>query len=175
MTVASWIWIAGSIVIATIIIVLSMSMMLSFQDRNQKIFSIEAYDNLVDRASIICSQSKGNIDYYRISLPDIVRAVYPANYINELPPDKVSINITNLDNGKGKYICLQFFDETTSRCSNINCEVEMTYVGSPTLQNNLADILAKTTGKYPVYGYILMINKTETKKIRITAERELKI
>lgn len=170
-SLSAWIWIMGSVVIATIIIVFGTTMLLSFQDNQQKLFSIDSYRSFVDRASIVCSQSIGNIDFYSISVPDVVRAIYPAGRLNDQPPDKVSVKITNSETGIGRYICMQFFDERAPRCTEFVCNITMTYIGSPSLHNNLADILSKLTGTYPTYGYLLTINKTATKNVTITAEK----
>ncbi len=173
-TLSSWIWIIGGIMITSIIIIFGVTMLVKFQERTQKIFSIEAYDSMVNRATLVCSQSTGNVDYYQVSMPEVVRAVYPAKLINELPPDKVAQNISNLDKSKGRYVCMQFFDETTVRCSDIlNCDVTMTYIGTPSKKDTLADILAKIQGRFTVYNYLLIINKTDTKHVDITAQKEL--
>ena len=170
----SWIWVMGGVVIASILIIFGLNMMLRFQESNQKIFSIEAYNNLVDRANLVCSQSTGNIDYYRISLPDVVRAIYPANFVNEVPPDKVAQSITNLDSAKGRYVCMQFFGETAARCNSVlNCNTTMTYIGTPVQKNDLAALIAKLQGSYTKHDYMLVINKTDTRHVDINAAKEL--
>ena len=175
-TLSSWIWMLGGVIIASIIIVIGVTMMVKFQERSQKIFSIEAYNNLVDRATIVCSQSTGNLDYHKISLPDVVRAVYPASFVNDLPPDKVAKNIEDLDKANGRYICMQFFDETASMCNDIfNCNITMTYIGTPATKNDLATLIAKLQGRYPTHNYMLVINKTGTNHVDMTAAREIVI
>ena len=170
----SWIWIMGGIIIASIIIIFGVTMLAKFQERSQKIFSIESYNNLANRVTLVCSQSIGNVDYYRVSVPDVVRAVYPAKLSNDLPPDKVAEDISNQKKAPGTYLCMQFFDETTSRCKDIlNCNITMTYIGTPSKKDSLADILAKIQGRYTVHNYLLIINKTDTKHVDITAETEL--
>lgn len=166
----------GGIIIASIIIIFGVTMLAKFQERSQKIFSIEAYNNVVNRVTLVCSQSIGNVDYYPIDIPDVVRAIYPAKFVNELPPDKVAQNISEQKKASGTFMCMQFFDETTSRCKNfLNCNITMTYLGTPSKKDSLADILAKIQGRYTVHSYLLVINKTETKHVDITAQRQLSV
>mgnify|MGYP001585630934 CR=1 FL=1 len=175
-SVSSWIWVIGGVIIASIIIVFGVTMLAKFQERNQKIFSIESYENMVNRVTLVCSQSIGNVDYYRVRMPDVVRAVYPAKFVNDLPPDKVAEDIAQLRRAQGRYICMQFFDETTARCKDIlNCEIDMTYIGTPSKKDSLADILARLQGQYSVHNYLVIINKTDTKHVDILAQKELVI
>ena len=175
-TLSSWIWMLGGVIIASMIIVFGVTMMIKFQDRNQKIFSIEAYNNLVDRATLVCSQSTGNVDYYRISVPEVVRAIYPANFANDLPPDKVAEDIEELKRARGRYICMQFFDETTARCRDIfNCNITMTYIGTPATKDDLGTFIARLQGKYAEHSYEIILNKTATKHVDMKARRELVI
>jgi len=171
--VSSWIWIIGGVVVAAIVIIMGVSMMMRLQQNNQKVFAMDTYNNFVARVSTVCSQSTGNVDYYSLALPDVVKAMYVAKYSNEKPPDKVSVNITNLDTAQGKFICMQFFDENVPRCSKINCLVNMTYVGTPLRKNSLADMMARLTGKSPMYGYTLTILKISTDNVTIVAKRQL--
>ncbi len=173
--VSSWIWIIGGVVVAAMVIVMGVTMMMRLQQNNQKVFAMDTYNNFVARVATVCSQSTGNVDYYSLSLPDVVKSLYAARYSNEKPPDKVSINITNLDMAQGEFVCMQFFDENVPRCSKINCMVNMTYAGTPLRKNSLADRLARLTGRAPMYGYKFIILKSSIDNVTIIAQRELAV
>ena len=129
---------------------------------SQKQSVIGALSDLHGKLKTTClSGGIGQLYHYKIELPDIVRAVYVTNESEELPPDKVSVLISNRNFTVGNYFCFQFFDENVPRCQDIGCQTKFTYIGSPSLKNDLATLIARLKGDEPVYKYYVFINKTD--------------
>lgn len=157
----TWIWIIGGLMIGIAVIGFSISIFGSMMRSYQENYVIEQVFRLENRVEIVCHGGTGNMDFMTIELPDFVRAVYPAKTAKQEPPDRVAQLITDKEIGSGDYICLSFFDKPKPRCKKIGCKVNMSYIGSPSLKNDLFSILSKISGDYPTYKFSLIIEKGE--------------
>ncbi|MEM7827046.1 MAG: hypothetical protein QXQ40_02370, partial [Candidatus Aenigmatarchaeota archaeon] len=157
--IATWIIVIGSILLGISIFFAGVHLIATNLKISEKQGVTQQALGLYEKIQRTCiSGGIGETYYYNISLPDVVRAVYIAN-AEEEPPDKVSVLISEKSIGTGNYFCLQFFDELP-RCKKIDCQVNMTYIGSPSLKEDLFSLLAKIAGERPVYNYTIIINKT---------------
>lgn len=156
---ATWLWIIGGLMIGIAVIGFAVSifggMMRSYQENDV----IEQVYQLGNRAESVCQGGFGNLDFMKIELPDFVRAVYPARSGHQKPPDRVAQFITDKEAGSGKYICLSFFGKPEPRCREISCSINMSYIGSPSLKDDLFSVLSKISGDYPTYKFSLSIEK----------------
>ena len=127
---------------------------------NEKQAALDQINTLYEKIQRTClTGGLGETYYIKISLPESIRAVYIANYEDEEPPDKVSVLISNKAFASGNYFCYQFFNEPVN-CRKIDCLVNMTYMGAPSMKEDLLSLLGKITGQRPTYNYSLVINKT---------------
>ena len=107
--------------------------------------------------------------HYNISVTEPVRAIYAANMSDDFPPDKVSVLISDKKSAIGKYFCMMFFDDTLPRCEDVGCNIDMTYIGTPSLKNDLFSMISRLSGSSPVYVYKIDINKTDYKLVKVQA------
>jgi hypothetical protein len=126
-------------------------------EKQNAIQQISALYDKIQRTCLV--GGKGETYYYTIILPEYVRAVYVAEYEEE-PPDKVSVFISEKRVANGTYFCYQFFNELP-KCKKIECNTTMSYVGAPSLKEDLFSIIAKLFGSRPRYEYKILINKTD--------------
>ncbi|MFH1294732.1 MAG: hypothetical protein ABIH90_02205 [Candidatus Aenigmatarchaeota archaeon] len=167
--VSTWIWVVGGLIIGVSIILFATTMSAGFFRSYQENSMREKFLNLADRANAICSGGEGNTDYFKFVLSEVVRAVYPAKNKFERPPDKVSELISGRESGEGNYICFSLFEQQEPSCKEISCPVEMEYIGTPSLKEDLFSILSKIRGEFPIYAYNLVLEKAEG-KVWITRE-----
>ena len=168
--VATWILVAGGIMIGLVIITLTFSIAANIFRGQQEANALSQFSDLVNRAEAICTASEGNVDFMRIGIPEITRAIYPGSAKFSQPPDKVSDLITDEAEGSGNYLCLQFFDNPEPRCRQISCRLRATYIGSPSLKDDLFSLVSKLAGSSPVYEYFVTIEKLEG-EVKITAQK----
>jgi hypothetical protein len=159
--ISTWIWVVGGLIIGVSVILFATTMASGFFKSYQENAMREKFLNLADRINAICSGGEGNTDYFKFVVSDVVRAVYPAKNQFERPPDKVSELITNRETGEGNHICFSLFEKQEPSCRETNCPLEMEYIGTPSLKEDLFTLLAKIRGEYPVYTYNLVLEKSE--------------
>jgi len=159
--VETWILVIGGIILGSIIFFAGVQIILNNIMITEKQNAIQQIATLYDKIQRTCLVGGiGETYYYTITLPEYVRAVYVAKYDEEEPPDKVSVFISEKRVANGTYFCYQFFNELP-KCKKIECNTTMSYIGSPSLKDDLFSLLGKILGSTPKYEYKILINKTD--------------
>lgn len=160
--IAAWIWIIMSVVLGILVVVLGSTLIFNQLDLTQKQLAIDEFTDFAGKIKTVCTEGGvGEIYYYKISVPEKTRAIYISNFSDQLPPDKVSDFITKGKSALGTYVCMQFFDENLPRCVQISCYTNFTYIGTPSLQPMLQSLVARLSGQYPTYYFLVRIAKTD--------------
>jgi len=159
--IAAWIWIIVSVALGLVVLVFGSMLILRQAEVGQKQVILEQYSDLGRKIRMTCGGGIGQTLYFPIAIPQNTRAIYVANASDESPPDKVSEYITRGRSGLGNYFCLQFFDENIPRCDVMNCDMNFTYIGTPSLQSTLQTLVATLSGNPPINKFYLKINKTD--------------
>ncbi|MEM5792916.1 MAG: hypothetical protein QXY45_00965 [Candidatus Aenigmatarchaeota archaeon] len=156
---ANWIMVIGGLIIGITVFYAGVSLLVKQMRMAQVQTVLEEVQDFHNQLSAVCRMGLGHKKSYTISLPDNVRAVYVANKSYELPPDKVSVMISNRVMSVGNYTCIQFFNNNLPVCEYIGCYANFTYIGSPSMKPSLQTLLASIRGNYPVYVYSVNIEK----------------
>lgn len=168
--VAAWIWIVMSVVLGILVLTFGATLILNQLDLAQKQLAITQFSDFSGKVKTTCTEGGiGQTYYYKISIPEKIRAVYISNYSDQLPPDKVSDFITKGRTSLGNYVCMQFFDENIPRCEQLACYTNFTYIGTPSLQPTLQSLLARLSGQYPTYYFLVKIQKTDFNYLTVNA------
>ncbi|MFH8107919.1 MAG: hypothetical protein QXJ25_02770 [Candidatus Aenigmatarchaeota archaeon] len=158
--ISAWILVIGGIILGMIIFFAGIYISIQTIKINEKQAALSEINTLYEKIERTCLVGGiGETYYYKISLPESIRAVYVSNYSDEEPPDKVSVLISENKIGLGKYFCYQFFNEAPN-CRKISCNTFMTYIGTPSMKEDLLSLLARVAGERPRYNYTIIINKT---------------
>lgn len=160
--IATWIMVIGSLILGMTVFYFG-AMLIGNQMKNtQKQGVIDALSDLYGKLKTNCmSGGIGQLYHYKISLPENVRAVYVTNNSLELPPDKVSVLISERESNVGNYFCFQFFDENLPRCLDVGCQTNFTYIGTPSMKTDLFTVISRLAKGQPTYDYKILINKTD--------------
>lgn len=160
--VAAWIWIIMSVVLGILVLTFGAILILNQLDLTQKQLALDQFTDFSGKMVRTCVEGGvGETYYYKISIPEKMRAIYVSNFSDQLPPDKVSDLITKVKSAVGSNVCMQFFDENLPRCVKIGCLTNFTYIGTPSLQPTLQSLIAKLSGQYPTYYFLVKIQKTD--------------
>lgn len=160
--IANWIFVIGSVIIGLSIFFIGSSLLIKQIRTTQKNTLMEEVQDFSNKLKVICNTGgKYQKDYYNMVLPDSVRAVYVANNSYESPPDKVSLLISEQKTTIGNHTCIQFFDDNLPICESIDCLMNFTYIGSPSLKPSLQTLIAKLLGNDVNYNYRVEIEKTD--------------
>jgi len=125
---------------------------------------VREFEGLLAKTQEICSEDVGSRDQLRLELPSKVRAVYAAKNQEE-PPEKVSTLVSEEKGSKGDYLCLQEFNKDPV-CRDLNCEVNATYMGEPSLKLDLMARVKRLFDKQENH-YFLNIMKTSKKLVKV--------
>ncbi|MEM7816379.1 MAG: hypothetical protein QXZ20_00530 [Candidatus Aenigmatarchaeota archaeon] len=159
--ISAWILVIGGIILGMIIFFAGIYISIQTIKINEKQAALEQINTLYEKIERTCLVGGiGETYHYEISLPESIRAVYVANYSDEEPPDKVSVFISEKKVGLGKFFCYQFFNEAPS-CRKLGCNTFMTYMGTPSMKEDLLSLLARVSGERPRYNYTIIINKID--------------
>jgi len=161
--VSMWIWVVGGLIIGASVILFATTMATGFFKSYQENAMREKYLTLAARIDAVCAGGEGNMDYFNVALSDVVRAIYPAKNLFERPPDKVSEMISDREAGSGSFLCLSYFGKNEPSCKAVKCPLEMDYIGTPSMRDDLFTLLAKIRGEYPIYTYSMVLEKAEGK------------
>jgi len=168
--IAAWIWIISSVVLGLLVIVIGSTLLMNQYDLTQKQLAVDEFSDFYNKVKTLCAEGGiGEIYYYKISIPENVRAIYVANASDKLPPDTVSQLITKSRSSIGNYLLLQFFDDTLPKSGQLDCYVNFTYIGNPSLQPTLQSLVSRLSGKSPVYNFLIFVMKTDYKLLFINA------
>jgi hypothetical protein len=168
--VAAWIWIIMSVVLGILVLTFGAILILNQFDLTQKQLAIDEFTDFSGKIKRTCTEGGiGETYYYKISIPEKTRAIYVSNFSDKLPPDKVSDFITKGRSSLGNFVCMQFFDENIPRCVQISCFTNFTYIGTPSLQPTLQSLVARLSGQYPTYYFLVKIQKTDYNYLTVNA------
>lgn len=160
--IAAWIWIIMGVVLGLLVLTFGATLILRQVDLTQRQTAIDQFADFSGKVKATCTEGGvGAVYYYKITIPEKVRAIFVSNYSDQLPPAKVSEFITRSESAAGKFLCMQFFDENIPRCIAIGCFMNFTYIGSPSLQPTLQSLVARLSGQYPTYYFLIEIRKTD--------------
>ena len=171
---ANWIMVIGWVVIGITLFAIGISLITRQIRTAQRQTILEEMQDFHNQLVSVCNMGLGNKKSYNLALPDNVRAVYVAKNDHELPPDKVSEMITNQNTDVGNYICIQFFDDNLPICQDVGCDVDLTYMGSPSMKSTLQTLIAQLKGNYPIYEYTVEMEKSDEYFINAIAEMGIK-
>jgi hypothetical protein len=164
--VAAWIWIVGTTMLGLIVFVAGSAIFINISEVQEKNAMLEKFADFASKVKVVCTEGGiGEVYHYpapkqAISVSQVVRAIYVANESDELAPDKVSLYIAKNRSATGKYLCLQFFDESDMpKCSETDCTIQMNYIGTPSKASYLANLVGRMSGSIPTYKYKIMITK----------------
>lgn len=165
--VSAWIIVIGGTILGMIIFFAGVHISIQTIKINEKQAALEQINTLYEKIERTCLVGGiGETYYYKISLPESIRAVYIANYSDEEPPDKVSVYISEKKIALGRFFCYQFFNEAPN-CRKTSCNTFMTYIGTPSMKEDLLSLLARVTGVRPIYNFTLIINKTSFNNVTV--------
>lgn len=159
--IAAWIWIIASVVLGILVLTFSSILILNQYDLTQKQNVISQFSDFYVKMKDVCTAGIGDVYFYKLALPEQTRAIYVSNSSDQLPPAKVSEYVTKSQTAVGNYLCLQFFDENLPRCGEMSCYSNFTYIGTPSLQPTLQNLVARLTGQTPIYYFLVQINKVD--------------
>ncbi|MBN2094657.1 MAG: hypothetical protein JW727_01285 [Candidatus Aenigmarchaeota archaeon] len=175
---ASWIWVVGSVLFGLMIFfagyVLISGQIQSVSDR----LILDEVTNLQNSLRSMCvSKGTGAYEIYDISLPENIKAVYVAKADMIPAPDKVSVMISENKSAIGNFFCYQLAYTDTNlpkKCWESRCDLNFTYIGTPSMKTTLSSRIARIMGSNPTYNYRLSINKTGEHSVLVTAETLIK-
>ena len=160
--IANWIFVIGSVILGLSIFFIGTDLLINQFRLEQKQTVMEEMQDFSNKLKVACNTGgKYQKYYYNIILPDNVRSVYVANKSYELPPDKVSVLISEQKTAIGNHTCIQFFNDDLPICENIGCRMNFTYIGSPSLKTTLQTLIAKLSGDEVNYKFRIAIEKTD--------------
>jgi hypothetical protein len=175
---ASWIWVIGSVIFGLIIFYAGYTLIGSMMKTGaDEMLQSELSDLHAALRRSCVSEGAGSRTTHEISIPERVKAVYIAKSNRSPPPDKVSTLISDRETSAGNYLCYQLMSGESNlpkRCWELPCEINMTYVGTPTLKVTLATRLAYLMGERNIFSYRYTITKTGEKKVIALAEPVIK-
>jgi len=169
--VAAWIWIVVSVVLGIVVVIFGSKIIFDQLSSTQKQVSIQNFYDIFYKTRNMCLKGGiGELYRYKIALPESVIAIYTANSSDEPPPAKVSVFISSRTMAIGNFFCIKFNEENIPRCEPLSCNINMTYFGTPSQKEDLFSILSRLAQGSPVFNYDLLLNKTNSSFIVITAK-----
>ena len=164
--VAAWIWIVGTTMLGLIVFAAGSAIFINIAEVQEKNGMLEKFADLTTKIKAVCVKGGiGEVDHYpgpkqAMSVSQVVRAIYVANESGEVAPDKVSVYIAKNRTATGKFLCMQFFDESDmGKCSETTCTIQMNYMGTPAKASYLSNLVGRISGSIPSYKYRIMITK----------------
>lgn len=172
--IASWVWVIGGVIFGMVIFLSGYSLLGGMMgNASDDLMRTEISEFTAALEGVCVSESKGAIKVKELSLSEDIKAVYIAASEISPAPDKVSTLISDGESAVGGYLCYQLTDSESNlprECWEIPCEVNMTYMGTPTLKPTLASRLASLLGERTTYHYRVKITKTGEKAVLVEAE-----
>ncbi len=172
--IAVWIWIIGSLILGMMVFTMGSTLFFNQLEIRLKQSATDNFDDLASKISRTCIEGGfGEVYYYKnFAVPETVRAVYSSNDKDEMPPDKVSLYITDGLSAVGNYFCINYFGDDLPRCKPMSCSIDATYMGAPSEKPNIVGIVARLASEgsaYKTYNYQILINKSNTNTVTVTA------
>ena len=171
--IATWIWIIGMTTIGMMVFAMGMSIGGNQLSDTQRYMAVQEFSGLVAKTKMVCQGDLENIYPYKCTFPDEIRAIYSSD-VSGPPPDKVSVMISKETRSKGKFLCIQFYGDEP-HCEEFNCDINMSYLGTPSLEQDLFSRVNQIIGGNVVHRYDLVIEKTGTDEVMIISEKIISI
>ena len=165
--IAAWIWIIGSLILGLTIFIIGSTIFFSQLEVKLKQTASDNFYDLIGKIKRTCIEGGlGEVYYYKnFPVPETVKAVYSANESDQLPPDKVSVYISNNRSSTGKYACINYFGDELPKCEAVDCLLDITYMGAPSAKPSIFSMVTRLVSEgsvYKTYKYNVFINKTNT-------------
>jgi len=171
--ISDWFWVIGGLIIAGIFMVMAFQFFGIITEQSSKQSAITSYGNVGSWIQTVCINEKGYTVTKKITIPQSVIAIYAADGKNK-PPVKIDTLIHDKRTKTGNYYCMQFspINAEDPRCQKMDCDVNMTYIGSLPESMDVYSMVTRIFGGRPVFTYSLRIMKSSHKAVTVLAERE---
>ncbi len=171
--ISVWIWILGLTVTGIMVFTIGMSQVGGTLKDTQRYMAVEEFSELLSKAGMVCQGGVENIYPHKCHFPDNIKAIYSSE-IKGPPPDKVSVMIRKKKRSLGKYLCIQFYGDEP-HCEELHCRINMTYLGTPSLEEDLFSRVNQIIGDDVTHSYEMVIVKTERDIVTITSEKVISL
>lgn len=174
--ISTWIWILGTTVMGMMIFTIGMTIAGSHIKDTQRYMAIQEFSNFLSKTKMVCQGGVENIYPHKATFPQDIKAIYSSE-IKGPPPDKVSVYIRQENRSLGKYMCIQFFGSEPS-CEppeSLPCKINMSYLGTPSLKEDLFSKINQILEKNEGYTYKLTIKKTAIDTVTIMSEQMISL
>ncbi|MCK4429386.1 MAG: hypothetical protein KAU95_03355 [Candidatus Aenigmarchaeota archaeon] len=170
--VATWVLIVGNILFGIVIFIAGSNLIVEQVENTGRQLTVDNVAYLYSKLKLVClSEGIGAQRFYEITLPENVRAVYVSKSEYSEPPDKVSVLISDKESAVGNYFCYQLWDENLPKCRKLLCDLNFTYIGTPSLKNDLPTLIARILSGQPEYKYNLHVRKLKDWFLLVEAEQ----
>jgi len=172
--IAAWIWIIGSLILGMMVFVMGSTIFFGQLEARLKQSATDNFYDLTYKIKRTCTEGGlGEVYHYKtFAVPEIVKAVYSANESEQMPPDKVSLYISDGRSASGKYFCINYFGDDLPICQAVDCSIDATYMGMPSAKPSIFGMVARLMSEgsiYKTYKYYVLINKTNTSFVAVKA------
>jgi hypothetical protein len=172
--IAAWIWIVGSLILGLMIFIMGSTLFFNQLEIRLKQSAIDNFYDLTYKIKRTCIEGGlGEVYHYKtFAVPETVKAVYSTNDSEQMPPDKVSLYISDGRSASGKYFCISHFGDDLPICQAVDCSLDVTYMGSPSAKPSIFSMVARLVSEgsvYKTYKYYILINKTNTSVVTAKA------
>ncbi|MFH1127341.1 MAG: hypothetical protein V1718_04500, partial [archaeon] len=133
--VSTWMWILGLTIMGMLIFAIGMSLGGNQMKNTNRQMAVQEYTEFLSKTKMVCKGGIHNSDALTSKFPDNIKAIYSSD-IKGPPPDKVSSMIADGKRSFGKFLCIQFYNEGP-QCEKLECNINMTYMGTPSLREDL--------------------------------------
>lgn len=167
--IATWIWILGLTTMGMMVFAIGMSIGGNQLSDTQRYMAVQEFSELVAKTRMVCQGGLENIYPHKCSFPDDIKAIYSSD-VSGPPPDKVSVMISQETRSEGKFLCIQFYGDEP-HCEELRCDVNMSYLGTPSLEQNLFSRVNQIIGEDVVHAYEMVIVKSGEDVVSINSEK----
>ena len=171
--ISVWIWILGCTVVGILIFTMGLNLSYGQLKQQQKFAAAKEFSGIYSKVNWVCQGGVENVYPHEAHLPNNIKAVYSSK-VARPPPEKVSVLITNKEMNVGKYLCIMYFDEEREYCEELYCDLNMTYIGTPSLKQDLISRINAIIGGDVTNTFDMVIEKKETDLIELKAEKVLR-
>jgi len=166
---ATWLYVIGGIVIAVLAFTIGYRLVSVSITQAQKQGAIENFNELHTNIQNVCFQEVNNYVFFKMQVPNSVRVIYVTNETNSTLSTVVD-KIKDKETSSGMNLCIQFQEEQELRCRELNCHVDLMYMGVLPKSLDIQMMVKKILGEAPVKDYEIYIKKTGGTKISVSDE-----
>ncbi len=143
-----WVWIAGGVIIASLVFLIGYIQLQGVSSVGGKQKVLEAYEGLVTKADRLCTSFKGTRDVHEILLSRDVEYLY--SWPNSTLPKNIDSMRANSEITEGSMICIKMEGEK-NHCEEVGCNVTMRVMGYSSPDEDLLSLvldILKPQGSY---------------------------